>query len=135
MPPIAVKPLYLVDVLLSIASANYEKHVSGVTFTPSVPSATWTGLTPDASFTRAGTPTWVCKLDYVQDWETDASLSQFLHDHAGQTVPVTFTPATGSKPVSANITIVPGDIGGAGGAFATSSVTCGSDYPEFADAA
>lgn len=133
--PIDVKPLYLVDALLKIATANYEKHVSGVTFSPAVSSATWTGLTPSASFTRTGTPTWTCKLDYVQDWDTADSLSRFLFDHAGETVAVEFTPEGGAtgETIVANITIVPGDIGGAGGAYATGSVTCGSDYPKFAD--
>ena len=127
--PIAVVPLYLKDVDFTVDSLEYKRHVSGVTFTPTSSAATWTGLTPTATFSDQATPTWVCAIDYVQDWETEDSFSQFLFDHAGESVPVVFAPKTGGRKVSANLVIVPGAIGGAGGAFATSSVSLGTDYP------
>jgi len=133
--PIAVKPLYLKDVDLEIATFDFRRHVSGVKFTPSSTAATWTGLTPTAVFSEQSTATWICALDYVQDWETPGSLSQFLHDHAGENVPVVFAPKDGGRSIAANLVIVPGEIGGAGGAFATSSVNLGSDYPVWSDAA
>ncbi len=54
MAQIAVQPIYLKDVVLTVDGDTYEKHVSGVTFTPSVTSATWKGLEPTAVFTNVG---------------------------------------------------------------------------------
>lgn len=131
MSTIAVKPLVLKDVLLKIAADNYEKHVSGVQWVPSSSQISWNGLTPDAAFTDVTTPTWALTLNYVQDWETANSLSQYLFDHIGETVVMVFTPVkgTGKKRFTANVTIVPGAIGGEVSAYATTSVTLGSDKP------
>jgi hypothetical protein len=128
MSLIDVKPLYLKDVGLRIAADDYEKHVSGVSFIPTTASATFVGLGGN-THTASGRATWVCNLDYVQDWETDDSLSKYLHEHEGETVEVVFLPSDGSDTFTADITIVAGQIGGAGGAFATSTVSCGSTRP------
>jgi hypothetical protein len=135
MTQITPKPLYLKDVTLKIGDDNYEKTISGCTFTPTSTAATWTGLTPTASFSEQSTPTWVCGLDYVQDWESADSLARYLHDHAGQQVDAAFEPRAGGPAVTAKLTLVPGPIGGPGGAFATASVSLGSSYPELEDAA
>ena len=131
MSTIAVKPLVLKDVLLTIAVDNYEKHVSGVQWVPTSQQINWQGLTPDAVFSDVSSPTWALTLNYVQDWETANSLSQYLFDHVGETVEMVFTPVkgTGKKTFTANVTIVPGAIGGEVNAYATTSVTLGSDKP------
>ena len=129
MALIPLKPLFLKDSTLKIDEDNFENAVSGVTFTPTTSAATWTGLTPKSTFSEQTSPTWVAQLDYVQDWESTESLSRYLHDHAGESKSVTFAPKAGGTEVTATLVIVPGPIGGAGGAFATASVTCGSDYP------
>lgn len=137
MSTIEVKPLVLKDVLLKIAADNYEKHVSGVMWVPSSPTASWQGLVPAASFTDTGTATYQLTLNYVQDWETDDSLAQYLHEHEGQTVEMVFTPVkgTGKKTFTADVTIVPGQIGGEVNAYATTSVTLGSTKPVIGTAA
>lgn len=131
MTQIDVKPLVLKDVFLKIAADNYEKHVSGVMWVPSSPTSTWQGLTPSASFSDTGTATYVCTLNYVQDWETEDSLSQYLHEHEGETIEMVFTPVKGSgkKTFTADVTIVPGQIGGEVNAYATTSVSLGSTKP------
>lgn len=131
MSTIAVKPLVLKDVLLKIAADNYEKHVSGVTFVPSSSQIQWQGLTPDAAFTDVANATWAVTLNYVQDWETDDSLSQYLYENEGETVEMVFTPVKGAgkKTFTVNVTITPGQIGGEVNAYATTSVTLGSDKP------
>lgn len=130
-PVLDVQPLILKDVELIIEAAgdDYRKHVSGVTFTASSSQTTWTGLGLN-THTDASAPTWTCQLDYVQDWTSADSLSQYLMAHEGETVPVTFRPQAGIGPsFSANLTIVPGNIGGQVNAYATTSVTLGSDKP------
>lgn len=137
MPTIAVKPLYLKDAQFAAQidneATNFEAAISGVTFTPTSTAASWTGIGGN-SFTEQATPTWVAGIDYVQDWETPGSFSNFLMDHAGETLPCTFTPKRGGRPVSANLSIVPGPIGGAGQAYATATVSLGSDTPVIGDA-
>lgn len=137
MATIAVKPLVLKDVTLTIGTDGYQKHVSGVTFTPSSSQVTWQGLTPDSSFTDSGAATWTVGLNYVQDWETANSLSQYLFDNEGETVEMVFAPRAGAgkKTFTANVSITPGAIGGEVNSYATTSVTLGCDKPVIGTAA
>ena len=125
MPTIAVQPIVLRDVLLTIGTDSYQKHVSGVTFTPSASTVTWQGLTPDASFTAPVTATWAVTLDHAQDWETEDSLSLYLFENEGEEVPMLFEPVAGGAGFSADVIITPGSIGGAVNSVATGSVTLG----------
>ena len=131
MVDIAVQPLVLKDVICKIGADGYQKHLSGVAFTPSSSQISWQGLTPDAAFTDQTIATWGVTLDYVQDWETEDSLSQFLFEHEGETVEMVFTPVkgTGKKTFTSQVTITPGAIGGQVNQFATTSVTLGSTKP------
>ena len=131
MATIDVKPLVLKDVTLKIGADNYEKHVSSVKFTPSSSTITWAGLSPDAVFSDTTAPTWTCEIEFVQDWETENSLSRYLFDEQGETKAVEFVPVkgAGNLKVDANLTITPGSIGGAVNQYATDTVTLGSDKP------
>ncbi|WP_315107011.1 hypothetical protein [uncultured Microbacterium sp.] len=125
MAQIDVKPIVLRDVLLSIAADSYEKHVSGVTITPTTGSVTWNGLTPDAAFNFPTSTTWALQLDYAQDWDTANSLSRYLFDHEGQEVTMIFEPVKGGLGWEVDVVIVPGSIGGQVNAVATATVTLG----------
>lgn len=125
MPKIEVKPIVLRDCLLRVATADYEKHVSGITITPTTGNATWNGLDPEASFSFPTATTWGAQLDYAQDWETADSLSRFLFDHEGDQVTMLFQPVKGGLGWEIDVTIAPGSIGGQVNAVATSSVTLG----------
>lgn len=125
MPQIAVKPIVLRDVLLKVALDDYEKHVSGVTITPTTGSVSWAGLNPDATFTFPTSSTWAVQLDYAQDWDTPNSLSRYLFDHEGETISVLFEPVKGGLGWDVDVIIVPGSIGGQVNSVATSSVTLG----------
>lgn len=137
MATIAVNPFVLKDVLLTIAADNYEAHVSQVQFDPSSSLQTWQGLAPGATFTDASLATWVAVLAYAQDWETPNSLSQYLYNHEGESIDVTFKPRSGSGPsFSATLVITPGSIGGTVNSFATATVTLGcKGKPELVPAA
>ena len=123
MAQISVQPLYLKDVVLTVDGDTYEKHVSGVTFTPSVSTATFKGLDSDAVFTQASNASWTCDLSFVQDWETAGSLSAYLFNNAGSEVTLSFLPPPGSGTWSATVIIVPGAVGGTVDAYATSTVS------------
>jgi hypothetical protein len=132
MAVLEVQPLVLKDVELLIGTGtpdDFRKHVSGVTYTPTTPTSTWTGL-GENTHTDTGTPTWTVQLDYVQDWTSTISLSGYLFDHAGEQVDLLVTPTDGAGPsFTSKVTIAPGAIGGTVNAFATTSVQLGSDYP------
>lgn len=135
MSQIAVAPLVLKDVILKLGADTYEKHVSAVTFTPSSSTISWQGLEPSAKFTNVTAAEWACALDYVQDWETEDSLSLFLFEHEGESVPAEFSPRSGSGPsFTSTLTITPGAIGGTVNSYATTSVTLGSTKPELVPA-
>lgn len=129
MVAIAVAPLVLKDVVLTLGTDSYEKHVSEVRFTPSASTISWTGLGGN-TVTDVATATWAAALGYVQDWETVDSLSQYLLANEGLSVEATFKPKSGSGPsFTATLTITPGAIGGAVNAYATTQVTLGSTKP------
>lgn len=124
MAQINVSPLYLKDVILTIDTDTYEKHVSSVTLTPSISTATFKGLDTDAVFTQASTASWTCELAYVQDWETADSLSAYLFNNAGSEVTMSFKPESAEGGTfSATVIIVPGAVGGTVDAYATSTVS------------
>lgn len=123
MAQINVQPLYLKDVVLTVDGDTYEKHVSGVTFTPSVSTATFKGLESDAVFTQASNASWTVDLTYVQDWDTADSLSAYLFNNAGSEITLSFLPQTGSGTWTATVIVVPGAVGGQVDAYATSTVS------------
>lgn len=125
MANITPVPLYMSNATLKVAADNYEAAVSSVTFTPSTSVATFKGLTPTAVFKHASSSEWVCEVAFVQDWATAGSLSNYLFEHEGETVSVDFEPEAGGPTITASVVIVPGSIGGAVDAFATSSVQLG----------
>jgi len=123
MAQIAVQPIYLKDIVLSVAGSDFEKHVSSVTFTPSVATATWKGLEPTAVFTNVGASTWMVDLAYAQDWDTTGSLSQYLFSNEGAEVTLTFEPVAGGASWTATVIIVPGAVGGAVDSYAEATVS------------
>lgn len=135
MATIALNPLALKDVVMSLGTDDYVKHVNGVTFTPTSSSYSWTGL-DGTTYTDTTPATWVCALAYMQDWETVNSLSQYLLEHEGETVTATFKPRSGSGPsFTSTLTITPGAIGGQVGAYATATASLGCTKPVLVPAA
>ena len=123
MAQIAVQPIYLKDVVLSVAGSDFEKHVSSVIFTPSVATATWKGLEPTAVFTNVGSSTWMVDIAYAQDWDTSGSLSAYLFANEGSEVTLTFEPVAGGSSWTATVIVVPGAVGGAVDSFAVATVS------------
>lgn len=118
-------PLYMSNATLKIAADNYEAAVNSVTLTPTVNTASFRGLTPSAIYKRTDAPDWALEVQFVQDWETPGSLSNYLLQHAGETVTVVFEPDVDGPSITVSAVLVPPTIGGAVGAFATTTVTMG----------
>ena len=129
--PLPVSPFVLKDVDLVIEADNYAAHCSSVAFVPSASQQQWKGLTPSATFTDVSTATWAAQITFAQDYDDPASLSSYLLDNEGAKVPATFVPRSGSgKGFAAELTLTPGQIGGAVDAFGTATVTLGSTKPQ-----
>lgn len=127
MAVLPVNPLLLKDIDLLLGSGtpdDFGAHVDAVTFTPSATTMSWTGLKQN-TFTDVSTATWTCVLNYVQDWDSTNSLSRYLYEHEGETIPAEFTPRDGGPSFTADLVITPGAIGGTVNAYATTSVTLG----------
>src|SRR5262245_23678015 len=112
MASIAVVPFLMTDVMLTLGTDSYEKHVSEVLFTPSASPVIWKGLSPASVFSFMPTASWTCQLSYAQDWATTNSLSKYLLANEGESVAATFDPINGGPTVSATLLITPGAIGG-----------------------
>ncbi|GLK17742.1 hypothetical protein [Herbiconiux flava] len=124
--PIAVKPIVLRDIIVSLDGKRFERAVSSAAFTPSASTVTWQGGTPDSTFTDVSPATWTCGLTFAQDWVTPGSLALYLHANEGKTVPGIFAPQNGIGPTfTADIVITAGAIGGAIGAVPEGTVTLG----------
>lgn len=122
MAVVAAVPLFMSNATLKIDADNYEAAVNSVTLTPSNNTATFKGLTPTAIYKRTGNSEWVCEIQFVQDWATVGSLANYLFTNEGLTKTMVFVPLLAGKTVTAQVTIVPGSIGGAVDGFATSTV-------------
>jgi len=136
MSKIAVQPIVLKDVELTIDVDDYAAHVSKVQFDPSTPSASWKGLAPSSVFNASGASTWTCTLEYAQDWTTPKSLARYLLAHEGEEKDVVFQPQQGAgmPAFAATVTIAPGPIGGAVDGVPVGSVTLqvkGKPVPDF----
>lgn len=125
MATIVVKPSVFKNYLLKVGADNYEKHVNSVALTPSSTLVTVKGGTPDAVFTDQTTPTWVCDVSYLQDWETTNSFSVYLLNNIGKTVAMEFSPLGSGPKFTANVIINSGAAGGAIDAYGASTVQFG----------
>ena len=123
MAIINIQPLFMKDVVFSVGTDSYEKHVSSVMFTPATTSVSWKGLEPSATYTNVGTATWNVDISFAQDWETANSLSAYLFDNQGETKTVVFEPVNGGQGFTADIIIVAGAIGGAVDSYAETTVS------------
>jgi hypothetical protein len=125
MANIALDPIVMSNVLLTLGTDSYQKHVSSVEFVPTAGLVTWKGLDPDAVHSFATKATWQCNLGYAQDWETADSLSQYLFENEGDEVAAVFEPVNGGAGFTATLIIVPGSIGGAVDTVAVATVSLG----------
>jgi hypothetical protein len=122
------QPIILGASTLTLDGAAYEGQVSGAVWTPSSSITNWTAINSDTySFTTPAT--WVLELTYAQDWAFAESLSRYLHEHEGGVIPAVFSPVDGQPPVTANVSVTPGQIGGDTTAVAGGTVSLGSTKP------
>lgn len=119
-------PLYMTESVLTLgdgAATDFAEQISGAQLVPTSSSATWKGLKRGAVFTKAGLATWVLTVNLGQDHELSTSLSNYLFDHEGETVPFTLEPIEGGTGFSGTLTVQAATIGAEVDTFGTASVS------------
>lgn len=121
-----MNPLYMTESVLKIGTGtptDFAGEISGAQLVPTSSTATWKGLKPGAVFTKGGLATWALTVNLGQDHERGASLSNYLYDHEGETMPFTLEPIAGGTGFSGTITIQAATIGAEVDQFGTASVS------------
>jgi hypothetical protein len=120
-------PFTFRDATVQIGTDNYEAAISKAEIVPTTATVVFKGVAPGASFTDVTEASWVANIEYAQDWSNPDSLANYLHEHAGETVDMTFVPkrGTGQPSVTAEVILVPGSIGGTVDQTAKGSVSLG----------
>ena len=124
----AVKPFILGEAIVQLGTDDFAAAVSSATLTPSGGTADFKGLKRTAVFTFPQAVTWALELTYAQDWSNANSLSRYLFDHIGETVPATINPdeqTEGTTSWACDVVITAGAVGGAVDAVATATVSLG----------
>lgn len=132
MPEITVRPFIMRNAIIQLGTDDFAAAVSTAAITPAGGTADFKGLKPEAVFTFPQASTYVLEMTYAQDWNSATSLSRYLWEHKGETVPFTLNPddtsadtTVGSTSWSGTVAIVPGAVGGDVDAVATATVSLG----------
>lgn len=130
MAETAVAPRLVKHIEFTCGTDSFSKHINSAIWNPSSSTVTWQGGTPDAVFTDQTSPTYVLDLIGIQDWETETSLCNWLHEHIGETAIVRYKPHfDGAVVFTANIVVGAPPIGGKVGTYNEFTVKMGSDKP------
>lgn len=122
----AFNPLYLTESVLKLGevdATDFAAEISGAQLVPTSSSAQWKGLKPGSVFTAAGLATWALTVNLGQDHETATSLSNYLFDNEGKTVPFTLEPIAGGTGFAGSIIVQAATIGADVDTFGTASVS------------
>lgn len=130
MADIEVRPFIMRNAIIQFDADDFAKAISSAAITPSTGTADFKGLKPTAVFTFPQATTYTLDLTYAQDWSAATSLSRFLYDHAGETLPFTLNaddvdPTIGSTSWAGTVAIAPGLIGGDVDSVAVATVSLG----------
>lgn len=131
MPEITVRPFILRNAIIQLGSDDFAAAVSTAALTPSAGTTDFKGLKVSAVFTFPQATTWTLELTFAQDWGSATSLSRYLFDHAGESVPFVLNPddtataGVGSTSWAGTVAIAPGAVGGDVDSVAVATVSLG----------
>jgi len=116
-------PLFLKSATITVSGVDYADLITNVVFTPTTPTLTHKGISGKVA-SSVGATEWTVTFDYAQSYDTAGSLALKLFNDAGKTATAVFKPeAAGAATITATVTLLPGNLGGAIDSAATSSVT------------
>lgn len=133
MTSIALAPVTINAATLMIDADNYEAAIGSAIFTPSTKTSSFVAINGQ-TYQSQSPSTWTLDITYAQDFETAASLANYLHTNEGSSKQAVLTEVASGKTFTATITIAPGAIGDAAGSIAQSKVSLGSTKPVIAGA-
>jgi len=105
-----------------IENSEYTAAVDSCTLTPTTPVTPITDVSGETTHV-AGVPVWALAVSNLQDTSSLTALTMKLIEWVGQVKTIKYVPKSGGKGFAVKVVIVPGAIGGAGGAVAKSTVT------------
>lgn len=120
--PVTVQLLKEISVIID--GTEYADSIASFQFVPSQTVQTWKGGRRDATYTDVTDATWTCNMKLAQDWDTSASLANYLLAHAGERQEATFIPTGGATVTGTLILAVP-PIGGDVNAWLEGTISCG----------
>jgi hypothetical protein len=123
MPVINTDPLVIKDAKYTIAGNDYEFSIESATVTASTSTSYVYGSAPAAVYPVTTTANRALVLVFMQDWDTEDSLSRTLENLEGEKIAVTIQPKAGGTGVTGTVIVTPGAFGGAVNAAAKSTVT------------
>jgi hypothetical protein len=107
-----------------LEGVEYAEAVASVRFTPAQTVNTWKGGTPDAVFSSMTKPVYSCAMKIGQDYDDAASFTNYLMEHAGESVAATFIFNSGST-IAATLLLAAPEIGGDIDAIMDTTITHG----------
>lgn len=107
---------------VTFGGTAYANQFTKVRFVPDTPIQTMRTLVPDGIVQDVDSTSWVLEIEGIQDYKMAQGFARYLFDNAGDTVPVIFAPKLGELTVAASVVLVPTEIGGEQGNFATIEV-------------
>lgn len=116
---------------------NAEVTVAGTDVSDEASNITWTQTTSTTTFTPVSGNTvsdttpggWTLAFTYGEDWETETSLSNYIYEHEGDEVELTFKPkGSGTVTWTSKVTLALAGVGGGAGVVER-QVTLASDRP------
>lgn len=121
MSTIGLQVVSLREAVLTIAADDYTAAVNEVTLVPEV-LFTWS----QSLGQRTATPVpvgvrWTLTIGYAQDFTTADALAIYLVEHAAQRKTITFTPVSGGRTITADVMVIPGQLGGPSGEILTAT--------------
>lgn len=132
MVEVLVRPFIMRNAILTLGTDDFAAAVSTATIANASGTTDFKGLKPAAVFTFPQATTYTLEITAAQDWSSASSLSRYLWEHKGETVPFTLNaddtvsdPTLGSTSWSGTVALAPGSIGGDVDAVAVFSVTLG----------
>jgi hypothetical protein len=132
MADIFPAPFIMRNAVVTLGSPgdDYAAACSSAALTPAPGTADFKGLKTAAVFVFPTATTWTLDLAYGQDWSVEVSLSRWLFDHIGETVPFVMNPndtgnVQGETSWSGTVAITAGAIGGDVDAVAVANVSLG----------
>lgn len=123
LKPVSLKTAITTFKIGAATASDFSDHIAGVLFTPSASAGTSFTSTNGKVIQSSAVSTWTATIDLVQDMDPTGFL-RYLLDNDGSTATVSFTPASGGKAITCDLTIAAAAVGGkADGGILQSSVT------------